>query len=220
MIKEYASMTAIERRFYDTRRRVCLPIHQEQIFNEFLNIEEQKFVEDGARQDLEDLAIRQREDGNSPLDSQLVFDWFCRNGEKNIARIAELRGMSQEELVLDFALEIGLLNGESEHRRLVKKFVGECTVEPCVAIKFIDNQLSVNQELVCSIKSTKISKLDHILHSFEDINWRRSAIDFKSSYEPKQVADAVSALNRKQEVIQFQVKGYTTISWRMRGNSD
>ena len=204
--KTYAEMTAGERKLQEACQRVCLPIHQQEIFNDFLNFEEQTIIEKGT---MEDWKVSEQ-----PVEQLSDFDLICRNGPNNIERLAEYRALPPRKVALDLALELDLLSA-SAHRRLTREFVGDDVVSAAVAIKYHDGQLHVNQVPVCSVRRTKRSKQDHILQSFDELAWKKASIDFAGSYDAKQIADVVLALNKKQDAIRFSVSAYTTIRWQM-----
>jgi len=197
----------LESKLQEACQRICLLNHQEDIFNDFLNAEEQRILEDGTEEDCKQ--------NKQLLESQTAFDRICSNGPNNIWRIAKHRNLPPRKVALDFALALDLIS-KNGHRKLTKEFVGEDVVTSAVAIKYHDGQLLINQKSVCSVRRTKTSKLDHILQSFDELVWQTASIDFSGSYETKQVADAVLALNQKQDALRFSVVAYTTIRWKMR----
>ena len=213
MIKEYMELTPTERRFRDVTRQVCLPLIQAEIYED-LNAEERKILEAGTAEDVDRMRQTSKEKHVAFQECESNNDWLLGNGLNNISRLADYRGVTAEKLALDFALEYGLLNGRSEHNRLIRKCIGEDTQCPAVAIKFIDNELLVNGKAVCSVRSSKNSKLDYILRSFDESNWKTCSINFSERYEDKQIADAVLSLNRKQKAIKFTTS-LGSIKWQL-----
>ena len=209
---KYMKMTSAERRFHDVSRQVCLPQIQAEIIDD-LNAEERALLESGTEEDVEKMRqiAKRREEPFFERESNL--EWLVGNGIKNISRLADFRGIPPRKLALDFALEHSLLHGITERDRLVRKCVGEDTRCSTAAIKFIDNELLVNGKVVCTVRPTRVSKLDHILRSFDESNWRVRKIHFKK-FNRKQITDAVRQLNSKQNAIKFS-PSLCSIKWEM-----
>lgn len=215
--KRYEELTSVERKFHNVISQICSPPVQADIYED-LDFEEQNMLCDFTETDIKasrDLAARK---GVEYHETASVFQRLIQNGRNNMLRIAEQRGVVVEGLILDFAVSFGLLN-ERESRRLAKKFAGSATANPIASIMFTDNALLVNGREVCTVRPTRLSKLDHILQSFEDIGWQQSSIDFQGSYAEKQIADAVAALNKKQAHIKFR-SSKSRITWKMKHVTD
>jgi len=76
--KEFTAMTALERRFHDACRRVCLPIHQVEIYNEFLNAIEKEIVESGTKEDVEKRELYRRMNNLDPIPPRDDYSGFYK----------------------------------------------------------------------------------------------------------------------------------------------
>lgn len=216
MPKEYTAMTAMERRFHDVCRHVCLPIHQQEIYNDILNASEREAIEKGTKEDVEGIQLHRKENGLPPSKSRTDFDWLCSNGANNISRIAEHRDVAPRKLALDFALTLGLLRGETEHIRMVKQFCGEDVSVPSASIEFKDNKLSVNGILDAEFRPTKASRVDYVVLSFEEAGWRQREIDFSPTFKNRRaLRDCVASLNKKTTRLKFKLAGNMKIAWEV-----
>ena len=216
MLLEYTRMTAMERRFHDICRHVCLPIHQAEIYNDILNASEQEIVETGTKNDVERIQQYREENNLPPSEPRSELDWLRGNGANNINRIAEHRSVAPRKLVLDFALTLGLLQNKTEHDRLVKEFCGEDVSVPGASIEFKDNKLFVDGIVDAEFRPTKASRVDHIVRSFEEAGWRQRQIEFSLSFETRRaLRDCVANLNKKTVRIKFKPVGDRSIAWEL-----
>jgi len=216
MPKEYTAMTTLERRFHDTCRRVCLPIHQQEIFNDFLSASERETIEKGTKEDVARIQLDREKNGLPPSEPRSAFDWLCGNGVNNISRIAEHRSIMPEKLALDFALLLGLLGGEMEHRRMLKQFCGEEISIIGASIDFTDNKLVVDGVLDAEFRPTKVSRIDRVVLSFEEAGWRKRKINFSRSFKNQRaLRDCVANLNEKTTRIKFKSVGNMSIAWEL-----
>lgn len=214
-MKHFNQMTARERRINEIARRVYLPICQFEIYNE-LNVFEKEVLDVGIAEDIEAFRKQALKRNLSIDETKTEFDWLLGNGYQNIMRLAEFRHVLPTELVLEFALKFNLIGGKPEHDRLLKEFVGEDHVALGAFIRYSSNKLLLNGIKLCAVRSNKTSKIHHILFSFQERGWQEKRIDFAGTYEAKQVADAVRALNAKQDEIRFSVFDYTSVEFKVR----
>lgn len=216
MLKKYTKMTRIERQFQDACRRVCLPVSQAEIYNDLLNANERQIVEDGTREDIERRKLHKKTKRLPENFKRSDFDVLCGNGASNIARIADHRSVAPERLALDFALTLGFLAGEAQHRRLVKQFCGEDLSILGASIEFRDNMLSVNGVLDGQFRPAKNSRGDHIVRSFEETGWRDQRIDFTGSFKNRRaLRDCIANLNKKTRRLKFKLGGEQWVTWEL-----
>ena len=215
MPKEYTSMTRMERRFHDVCRHVCLPIHQIEIHNDFLNATEREIIESGTNEDIEKKELYRRMNRLAPLQPRDDFDWLVGNGAANIARIAEHRSISPQRLALEFALPLGLLQ-DAEYRRMLKEFLGDEASIPGVSIEFRDNVLWVDGTEDAKFRPTKASRDDHIVRTFEETAWRQQSVDFASRFHNRRaLRDCIANLNRKTSRVKFTLVGDMSVAWSL-----
>ena len=216
MLKKYTKMTRIERQFQDACRRVCLPVSQAEIYNDLLNENERRIVEDGTREDIERRKLHKKTKRLPENFKRSDFDVLCGNGASNIARIADHRSVAPERLALDFALTLGFLAGEAQHRRLVKQFCGEDLSILGASIEFRDNMLSVNCVLDGQFRPAKNSRGDHIVRSFEETGWRDQRIDFTGSFKNRRaLRDCIANLNKKTRRLKFKLGEEQWVTWEL-----
>ena len=216
MLKKYTKMTRIERQFQDACRRVCLPVSQAEIYNDLLNENERRIVEDGTREDIERRKLHKKTKRLPENFKRSDFDVLCGNGASNIARIADHRSVAPERLALDFALTLGFLAGEAQHRRLVKQFCGEDLSILGASIEFRDNMLSVNGVLDGQFRPAKNSRGDHIVRSFEETGWRDQRIDFTGSFKNRRaLRDCIANLNKKTRRLKFKLGEEQWVTWEL-----
>jgi len=215
MEKEYTKMTMLERQFHDACRRVCLPIHQKEIFNDFLNVREREIVEIGTKDDVEKIDIYRNENGLAPCEPRSDFDLLCGNGARNISRIAEHRTVSPKRLALDFALTLGLLNGEAQYRRMLKQFFGEEVSVLGVLIEFRDNTLYVDDVADGKFRSTKASRGDYVLRSFEEIGWSKRRLEIGCFKNRRALRDCVGNMNKQTKRLKFKPGENMSIAWEL-----
>jgi len=216
MLKKYTKMTRIERQFQDACRRVCLPVSQAEIYNDLLNANERRIVEDGTREDIERRKLHKKTKRLPENFKRSDFDVLCGNGASNIARIADHRSVVPERLALDFALTLGFLAGEAQHRRLVKQFCGEDLSILGASIEFRDNMLSVNGVLDGQFRPAKNSRGDHIVRSFEETGWRDQRIDFTGSFKNRRaLRDCIANLNKKTRRLKFKLGEEQWVTWEL-----
>ena len=216
MLKKYTKMTRIERQFQDACRRVCLPVSQAEIYNDLLNANERRIVEDGTREDIERRKLHKKTKRLPENFKRSDFDVLCGNGASNIARIADHRSVAPERLALDFALTLGFLAGEAQHRRLVKQFCGEDLSILGASIEFRDNMLSVNGVLDGQFRPAKNSRGDHIVRSFEETGWRDQRIDFTGSFKNRRaLRDCIANRNKKTRRLKFKLGEEQWVTWEL-----
>ena len=216
MLKKYTKMTRIERQFQDACRRVCLPVSQAEIYNDLLNANERQIVEDGTREDIERRKLHKKTKRLPENFKRSDFDVLCGNGASNIARIADHRSVAPERLALDFALTLGFLAGEAQHRRLVKRFSGEDLPVIGVLIEFRDNMLFVDGVLDAKFRPTKSSRGDYVVRSFEEGGWRDQRIDFAGRFNNQRaLRDCVANLNKKTKRLKFKPGENMSITWEL-----
>jgi len=216
MLKKYTKMTRIERQFQDACRRVCLPVSQAEIYNDLLNANERRIVEDGTREDIERRKLHKKMKSLPENFKRSDFEVLCGNGASNIARVADHRSVAPQRLALDFALTLGFLAGEAQHRRLVKQFCGEDLSILGASIEFRDNMLSVNGVLDGQFRPAKNSRGDHIVRSFEETGWRDQRIDFTGSFKNRRaLRDCIANLNKKTRRLKFKLGGEQWVTWEL-----
>ena len=216
MLKKYTKMTRIERQFQDACRRVCLPVSQAEIYNDLLNANERQIVEDGTREDIERHGLHDKMKSLPENFKRSDFEVLCGNGASNIARVADHRSVAPQRLALDFALTLGFLAGEAQHRRLVKQFCGEDLSILGASIEFRDNMLSVNGVLDGQFRPAKNSRGDHIVRSFEETGWRDQRIDFTGSFKNRRaLRDCIANLNKKTRRLKFKLGGEQWVTWEL-----
>ena len=216
MLKRYTKMTRIERQFQDACRRVCLPASQAEIYNDLLNANERQIVEDGTREDIERRKLHKKMKSLPENFKRSDFEVLCGNGASNIARVADHRSVAPQRLALDFALTLGFLAGEAQHRRLVKQFCGEDLSILGASIEFRDNMLSVNGVLDGQFRPAKNSRGDHIVRSFEETGWRDQRIDFTGSFKNRRaLRDCIANLNKKTRRLKFKLGEEQWVTWEL-----
>ena len=216
MPKDYTTMTRMERRFHDVCRHVCLPNHQLEIYNELLNAVERRIIESGTKEDIEKKELHRRMNRLDPLQPRTDFDWLVGNGAANIARIADHRSISPKRLALEFALPLGLLQGDAEYHRMLKEFFGDDVSIPGVSIEFRDNVLLVNGTADAKFRPTKASRDDHIVRTFEQIGWRQQSVDFASRFNNRRaLRDCIANLNGKTSRVKFKLVGDMSVAWSL-----
>ena len=139
---------------------------------------------------------------------------FIDNGFCNLIRLADIRKLDPDKLVVNLGYELGML-GEAERNGLLAHCCAEDRCSHVATISYVQGDLRVNGRLARVVRETRTSTNIHcILLEFQAIQWNEQEIDFSARFDSKKVSDAVTSLNKKLTGIRFFARG-TVVRWKL-----
>ena len=175
----------LEEKLTSLHRRLILPAIQQRIREDVLNTAELLEVRDELYPEFEDL-----EADESANEFKMRFD---HNAEANLAFLMARRQVSQFELILDLALEVGLIT-EAEFGQYRRQVANDTVVRRTVPLQFIDGSLYRGGELVKRLQArTPPTRLQLVLQMFQDQDWPKS-ISAPADWSPENVKSVCGVL--------------------------